>query len=175
MGHHEALQSAMETVRARITKVMPEQIRGCLELLDDDQIWWRPNEQSNSIGNIIVHLTGSLNTYLNRNIGGVPYTRDRDAEFAERRHIPKAELRAMFDDMIAKAETTLDAITTDKLDDPSPEPRMQKLLIDDLINITSHLANHTGQVVWIAKMLRGDAIDDVWVRAHRAYAWPKRE
>ena len=175
MGHHEALQSMMESIRARITKVMPQQIRDCLDLLDDEQIWWRPNEQSNSVGNIVLHLTGSLNYYLNRNLGGIPYDRDRDREFAERRHIPKAELRVLFDDMVAKAETTLDAIATDKLDDPSPEPRMQRLVIDDLITITAHLANHTGQVVWIAKMLRGDAIDDVWIRAHKAYAWPKRD
>jgi len=174
MGHHEALQSAIDTLRARITKVMPAQIRDCLDLLDDEQIWWRPNEQSNSVGNIVLHVSGSLNHYLNRNLGDIPYDRDRAAEFAERRHIPKDELRAIFDDMVAKAETTFDAMTTERLAAASPEPKMHEMVIDDLINIAAHLANHTGQVVWIAKMLRGDAIDEVWVRAHKAYAWPKR-
>ena len=174
MGHHEALQSAVDTLRARITKVMPALVRDCLDLLDDEQIWWRPNEQSNSIGNIVLHVSGSLNHYLNRNLGNIPYDRDRDAEFAERRHIPKHELRVIFDDMVSKAEQTFDAIDTSRLDDDSPEPRMHKLVIDDLINIATHLANHAGQVVWIAKMLLGDAIDDVWIRAHKTYAWPKK-
>ena len=175
MGHHETLQSAIDSVRSRITKVMPQQIRDCLDLLDDEQIWWRPNEQSNSVGNIVLHITGSLNHYLNRNIGGIPYDRDRAAEFAERRHVSKGELREVFDDMVAKAEQTLESITTMRLGEASPEPKMNNLVIDDLISIATHLANHTGQVVWIAKMLRGNAIDDVWIRAHKAYAWPKRQ
>lgn len=173
MGHHEALESVIDTLRKRITKVLPQQVRDCLDLLDEEQIWWRPNEQSNSVGNIVLHVTGSLNHYLNRNLGNIPYDRDRAAEFAERRHLPEEQLRAVFDDMVAKAEQTFDGITTEGLDEPSPEPKMHNLVIDDLMNIAVHLANHTGQIVWIAKMLRGDAIDEVWMRAHRAYAWPK--
>jgi uncharacterized damage-inducible protein DinB len=170
----DALESALDSLRVRITKVLPEQVRGCLEMLDEEQIWWRPNEQSNSVGNIVLHVSGSLNHYLNRGVGGIEYTRDRDAEFAERRHIPKDELRATFDDMVSKAETTFDSLTLERLGDPSSEPRMQRLVIDDLIAIASHLANHTGQVVWITKMLVGGAVDEVWIRAHKEFAWPRK-
>ena len=31
-------------------------IRKCLNHLTDEDIWWRPNESSNSIGNLILHL-----------------------------------------------------------------------------------------------------------------------
>lgn len=172
MGHHETLQSALDSLRTRVTQVLPAQVRDCLDLLDDEQIWWRPNEQSNSVGNIVLHLSGSLNHYLNRGIGGIPYDRNRAAEFAERRHIPKSELREIFDDMVAKAEQTFDALTTERLGEPSTEPKMYNLIIDDLIGVATHIANHTGQVVWIAKMLRGDAIDELWIRSHKAYAWP---
>jgi uncharacterized damage-inducible protein DinB len=170
----DVLESALDSLRVRITKVLPEQVRDCLEMIDEEQVWWRPNEQSNSIGNIVIHISGSLNHYLNRNIGGFEYMRDRDAEFAERRHIPKNELRAVFDDMISKAEKTLEALTLERLGDPSPEPRMQRLVIDDLIAITSHFANHTGQIVWITKMLVGGAVDEVWIRAHKEFAWPRK-
>ena len=170
----DVLESALDSLRVRVTKVLPEQVRDCLGMLDEEQIWWRPNEQSNSIGNIVIHISGSLNHYLNRNIGGFEYTRDRDAEFAERRHIPKDELRAIFDGMISQAEKTFDALTLERLGDPSPEPRMQRLVVDDLIAITSHFANHTGQVVWITKMLAGGAVDEVWIRAHKEFAWPRK-
>lgn len=170
----DALESALDSLRVRITEVLPEQVRHCLEMLDEEQIWWRPNEQSNSVGNIVLHISGSLNHYLNRGVGGIEYTRDRDTEFAERRHIPKDELRAIFDDMVSRAETTFDSLTLERLGDPSSEPRMQRLVIDDLIAIASHLANHTGQVVWITKMLVGGAVDEVWIRAHKEFAWPRR-
>jgi len=174
MSHEETLESGLDSLRKRITNVMPAQIRDCLEMLSEEQIWWRPNEQSNSVGNIVLHISGSLNHYLNRGLGGFEYQRDRDAEFAERRAIPKDELRAIFDDMIEKAEQTLAAMTVDRLGDPSPEPRMSKLVIDEVIAITSHIANHTGQIVWITKMLLGAAVDEVWIRAHKVHAWPPK-
>ena len=167
MSMNEPLTYALSSLRARVTKVFPAQIRECLNQLDDEQIWWRPNETSNSIGNLVIHLSGSLNHYLNRQIGGIEYDRDRAAEFAERRHIPKAELLAIFDDMTSKAEKTFDAITVERLGDPSPEQKMYTLLIEDLISVATHIANHTGQILWITKMLREGSLDDIWMKTHK--------
>ena len=167
----ETLTKALESLRIRITKVLPVEVRDCLNLLDEEQIWWRPNEQSNSIGNIVLHVSGSLNYYLNRNLGDIAYDRDRQAEFAERRTIPKAELLAIFDDMVAKAEKTLDGLTLERLGEVSPEPKMHKTVMEDVINIAVHLSNHVGHILWITKMLRGDAVNEIWMSAHKAYVW----
>ena len=165
---------ALSAFRTRITRVFPAQIRAAVETLDEEQVWWRPNEESNSVGNLVLHLTGSLNHFLNRNIGGMAYTRDREAEFAERRTIPKAELMAMFDDMVARAERTFDGLTPERLNDPSPEPWMCSIVLEDLLNVSIHLASHASQIVWIAKMLNGGAIDEVWIKTHRELgAWKK--
>jgi uncharacterized damage-inducible protein DinB len=163
----EIAPAVLESLRARITGVFPGQIRQCLEALDDEQIWWRPNEGENSIGNIVLHISGSLNHYLNRNVGGIAYDRDRAAEFAERRHIPKVDLLQIFDDMVAKAEQTFDGLTPERLAEPSPEPTMHKLVVQDLINVAVHIANHTGQIVWITKLLREGAVAEVWIRTHK--------
>ncbi|HEV8658303.1 MAG TPA: hypothetical protein VGS96_06710, partial [Thermoanaerobaculia bacterium] len=64
---------ALDALKIRITKVFPAQIRACLDQLSDEEIWSRPNESTNSIGNIILHVTGSLNHYLNRNFGSVKF------------------------------------------------------------------------------------------------------
>lgn len=165
---------ALAALRSRITRVFPAQVRAAVDTLTEEQMWWRPNEESNSVGNIVLHLTGSLNHFLNRNIGGIEYARDRAAEFAERRAIPKKELLAMLDDMVARAERTFDGLTPERLGDPSPEPKMHSIVLEDLLNAATHLANHAGQIVWIAKMLRGGAIDDVWIKTHRQLgAWKK--
>src|ERR1700730_11776953 len=119
----------LTSLRVRITKIFPEQIRTCIEQLDDDQIWWRPNETSNSIGNLVIHLSGSLNHYLNFDIGGFEYHRDRAAEFAERRRIPRAELLAIFNDMVARAEKTFEGISVERLSFLSPESKMSTLIV----------------------------------------------
>jgi uncharacterized protein DUF1572 len=163
----DTLAITLTAFRTRITGVFPTQVRTAVADLSDEQIWWRPNESSNSIGNLIVHLTGSLNYYLNRNIGGIPYERDRPAEFAERRVIPKAELLAVFDDMVARAERTFDGLTVERLGDPSPEPAMHDIVLQDVLNVAIHLSTHVGQIVWIAKMLAEGHVREVWIKSHR--------
>jgi uncharacterized damage-inducible protein DinB len=168
------LSITRDALRTRITRVFPEQIRAAISPLTEEQLWWRPNESSNSIGNIVLHLTGSLNHYLNRNIGGIEYERDRAAEFAERRHIPKSELLALFDDMVEKAGRTFEALTDERLEEPSPEPKMHAIVLEDLINVAVHLANHTGQIVWIAKSFDAANVDEVWIRTHKSQgAWKR--
>lgn len=164
---NDPLQLALESLRARICRVFPAQVRKCLEQLSDEQIWWRPNETSNSVGNLVLHLSGSLNHYLNYLIGGIAYDRDRAAEFAERRHIPKADLLAIFDDMVSNADKTFNDITTARLAAPSTDPPKALVLFEDIISIACHIATHTGQIVWITKMLHDGALDEVWMKTHK--------
>ena len=154
-------------IRTRITKIFPEQVRQSVAALTDEQLWWRPNEKSNSVGNLVIHLSGSLNHYLNRAIGGFEYDRDRAAEFAERRHIPKNELLAIFDDMVSKADQTFEALPIERLGDPSPEPKMYTILVEDLLSVMSHIANHTGQILWITKMVKEGSLDELWMKTHK--------
>jgi uncharacterized damage-inducible protein DinB len=166
----------LAALRTRITGVFPEQIRVAVAPLTDEQLWWRPNETSNSIGNLLLHLTGSLNHFLNRNLGSLDFARDRDAEFAERHARPKAEVLAAFEEMVANAVKTFDGLTVNSLAAPSPEPKMVSIVVEDLINILAHIAAHTGQIIWIAKMLTEHSLDDVWMKAHRSQgAWKKRQ
>jgi hypothetical protein len=164
----------LRALRTRITGVFPAQIRTAIAPLSEEQLWWRPNESSNAIGNIVLHLTGSLNHFLNRNLGALDFTRDRPAEFAERHALPKVELLAQFDAMVAEAERTFDALTPERLGGPSPEPTMHSLVAEDLINIAVHLSAHAGQIVWIAKMFDGDSLNEVWMKTHKSEgAWKK--
>src|ERR1700687_570420 len=162
-----AAANTLDFVRSRISRILPAQIRECVDQLTEEQIWWRPNEKSNSVGNLILHLSGSLNHYLNFEIGGIAYQRDRPQEFAERRPVPKEELLHIFNDMVDNAAATLDRITVDQLSNPSKQPKMFASLAEDLLQVATHLASHTGQIVWITKMLREGVIEELWIRTNR--------
>ena len=155
----------LEAIRVRVTRVLPAQVRKAVDTLDEGQIWWRPNEKSNSVGNLVLHLSGSLNLYLNKLIGGFPYQRDRDAEFAERGPLPKSELLRIFNDMIAKAEQSFAKV--DDLMAPTTDPEKNHYLIEDLIGILTHVSTHVGQILWVTKMLREGALNEVWMKTHK--------
>lgn len=168
-------QTLLDALRNRITGVFPAQIRAAVAPLNDEQLWWRPDERANSIANLILHLTGSLNYFLNRNLGDLAYDRNRAAEFAARTTMSKEELLAHFDAMVEEAARTFARLTPERLEAPSPEPAMSTIVVEDLINITAHLAAHAGQIVWISKMLAAGALDEIWIATHRDEgAWKKR-
>src|SRR5438876_7106909 len=170
----ELAKPTLEAIRVRVTQVLPAQVRTALEKLGEEQIWWRPNERSNSIGNLVLHISGSLNLYLNRNIGGFNYERDREAELSQRGPMDRRTLLSIFEEMVTNAGKTFEKVGPEKLGGPSTDPGRYDTLVDDLINITTHLADHTGQIVWIAKMLHEGALDEVWMRAHtREGAWQR--
>src|SRR5438132_13723655 len=90
--------------RAHLTQDYLPKIERSLELLTDEQIWWRANPQSNSIGNLLLHLSGNVRQWIVCGLGGAPDERDRDSEFAERNLIPRDELLARLKQTLSDAD-----------------------------------------------------------------------
>src|SRR5215510_15296752 len=67
-------------------------IERCVDLLSDEQIWWRPNAESNSIGNLLLHLCGNARQWIVSGLGGERDARHRQSEFDQRDVIRRAEL-----------------------------------------------------------------------------------
>ena len=96
-------------------------------------------------------------------------------EFAARGPMSRQKLMAIFDDMVAKSEETLSKLPPERLADPSTDPERLTYLAEDLISVVSHLAYHTGQILWIAKSLREGAYNEVWMRTHKRLGGWKRQ
>ena len=148
--------------RSRLVVHLTEQIRACVNALDDQMIWWRPNAQSNSIGNLVLHCAGSTRYYMGHVVGGSDFVRDRDAEFGERREIPGPELLAHLDSAVAEADQVLTAFDPARLLDitdrgPNPTTYMQVIGMQLV-----HYATHAGQIVFATKLQKPDAVDDIW-------------
>ena len=157
---------ALESLRNRITNILPAQIRQCLDELSEEQLWWRPNDQSNSVGNLVLHLSGSMRHYLSRAIGGFTFTRNRPSEFAERGPVPKSQLSAVFDEAIAEAKTTLESFDAGRFLQPTAEPDYYPTVFDQILGVAMHLAVHTGQIIYITKMLKEGSVNELWKRVH---------
>jgi Protein of unknown function (DUF1572) len=163
---------ALEALRVRVTEVLPAQIRSCVEELSEEQLWWRPNGESNSVGNLVLHVRGAVLHFLCRGVGGLEYARDREAEFAAGGSIPKQQLLVMFDEMVEKASETFAALDPSRLGEPSTEPAYYSIIFEDLFGVAVHLAAHAGQIVYVTKMLKEGSVNDLWTQTHRASgAW----
>jgi uncharacterized damage-inducible protein DinB len=158
---------ALEALRGRITRILPSQIRACVEELSEEQLWWRPNEQTNSVGNLVLHLSGSMRHYLSRGVGGIEYQRDRPSEFADRGSMSKEQLLATFDETIGQAAQTLQSFDTSRFLDATDEQNYVPTVFDAIFNISIHLATHAGQIIYITKMLKEGSLDELWIRAHK--------
>ena len=157
---------ALESLRGRIVRILPAQIRTCVDELTEEQLWWRPNEHANSVGNLVLHLSGSMRHYLSRGVGGINYHRDRPAEFAERGPLPKDQLLEIFDETIDQAALVFVSFDTSRFLEPTEEQDYVPTVFDLIFNIAIHLATHTGQIVYVTKMLKEGSIDELWIRAH---------
>jgi uncharacterized damage-inducible protein DinB len=158
---------ALAALRGRITQIIPSQVRTSIEALNDEQVWWRPNEHTNSVGNLVLHVSGSMRYYLSRGVGGFEYDRNRPAEFAERGPITRQQLLAAFDEAISEAGKVLDSFDTSRFLQPSDEPDYVPTNFDVIFNVAIHLATHAGQIVYIAKMLNEGSLDELWIKAHK--------
>ena len=128
-------------------------IERCLEKLTEEQIWWRANEESNSIGNLILHLCGNARQWIISGVGGQPDARVRDAEFEQRQVINRDELLTLLRSTLSELETTLRTL------DPSTLLERRKIQGDDvdvleaIFHVTEHFSMHTGQIIMLTKML----------------------
>jgi hypothetical protein len=172
MNSESALEAtALRALRVRITKVLPSQIKACLDQLNDEQIWWRPNDQTNSVGNLTLHICGAVMHFLCRGVGGHDYQRDRPAEFATR-SIAKADLLSTLDELVEKAEQTFNSLEPSRLRDESTEATYYSTVFEDLFGAAIHMAVHTGQIVYITKLLKEGSINDLWTQTHKSTgAW----
>lgn len=150
--------------RFRLREDYPVKISGALAELTDEQLWWRPNEASNSIGNLILHLCGNVRQWLIAGVGGATDIRNRSSEFVERHQIEKEELITKLQTMLAEVDAVLAKLERDLATDETPLQReiipqgFSQTVLDSIFHAVEHFSYHTGQIVFIAKLLTADRI-----------------
>ena len=128
-------------------------IERCVALLSDEQIWWRPNDESNSIGNLLLHLSGNVRQWIVCGLGGARDARDRDSEFAQRETIPRADLLSHLQQTITEVDATLAKFDLDSLVEKKTIQGLEVTALEAILHVVEHFSMHAGQVVLITKLL----------------------
>jgi uncharacterized damage-inducible protein DinB len=142
--------------RTKLVEQYWPQMKKAVESLSDEQVWWRPNEASNSIGNLMLHLNGNLTQWIVASFSRAEDRRNRPAEFAAREGVPRDELIARLGATVERAGQTLARLTEAEL---LATYEIQGFSVSGLravYQVIEHFALHYGQVVYIVKQLRGE-------------------
>ncbi|MBZ5523594.1 MAG: DUF1572 domain-containing protein [Acidobacteriia bacterium] len=138
---------------ARYYEKVAAQIHTLVQPLSDDDIWQRPYPYGNSIGHLLLHLTGNLNYYIGAQIAATGYVRNRDLEFIDASRRPKATVLQDFTRAIAMVKGTLvrqsgedwGAFYTAK----GMEDAENRFTV--FLRCAAHLQHHAAQMIYLTK------------------------
>jgi len=132
-----------------------EKIRGLVEPLSHEQIWAKPYSYGNSIGHLLLHLTGNLNYYIGAEIGGTGYVRNRPLEFSDASNVQKETLLKNFDNAIGIVVETLGKQQEENWAAVFSGKGMEdaKDRLSAFLRCLTHLSHHEGQIMYLCKEL----------------------
>lgn len=146
------------TTLARTTLIgeleqLRDAVRALAEPLSDQELWAKPVEPGNSVGHLILHLTGNLNHFVGGQLGGTGYVREREREFTETQPPDKASLLANLDAAVATFRRVVGQLTAEQLAAPHPEQRFGPVF-SALVHLLSHFALHRGQMSYLVRLVK---------------------
>jgi hypothetical protein len=123
--------------------------------LSNEQFWRKPYPYGNSVGHLVLHLTGNLNYYVGAQIAETGYVRDRDREFTDQHPPSKEGALKAFDRTIAMVAATIrkqSAGDWGKLYSAEREPEA-KDRFQILLRSAGHAYHHVGQIIYLTREL----------------------
>lgn len=144
----------IEQVINRLQENTPK-IKKCLDELTEEEIWQRPNPSSNSIGNIILHLSGNITQYILSSLGEIEDKRERDKEFSTTGGLNKKELFDKLQSTLTQAAGTIRNINPEDMMRKRSVQGVELSAIGIIIHVAEHYSYHTGQIIFWTKLLKG--------------------
>jgi uncharacterized damage-inducible protein DinB len=132
---------------------MTAYIEACLSKLTPDQIWNRTHHSQNSVGNLVLHLSGNVRQWIGSTIGGKPDVRDRDQEFSADQ-VP--ELLLTLKTTVSQAIEILENLPPDRLTERVSTQDGDRSILEVIYQVVGHFQQHTGQIIFATKLLSGE-------------------
>jgi hypothetical protein len=145
----------IEWCRFRLMKQYWPRVESCTSELTDEGVWWRQHETNNSVGNLILHLTGNLRQFILSGVGGAKDLRKKDKEFSERQRISKEELIEGLKEALFAADETLSRLDAGRLLETTIVQDRDRRIFEIIAVVVEHFALHCGQIIYITKLKTG--------------------
>ena len=145
----------LESSRKTLLNQFWPRLKTCVEPMTVEQVWWRPNEASNSIGNLVLHLNGNVTQWLVASFNKNEDKRNRPEEFAAHGGLTVAELLSRLGATIAEVEKVLNRLTVEDLFATYEIQGYHVRGLDAVYHAIEHFGLHYGQITYITKLISG--------------------
>ncbi len=139
-----------ETKRRLFEENIPR-LKKCLAKLREEEIWYRPNENSNSIGNLVLHLCGNVRQWICAGLGKKTDVRQRQKEFDEKGPLPTAHLIEKVNRLQTDVEEVLNSINPEMLVEMHDVQVYKESGLSILVHVVEHFSYHVGQMTYFVK------------------------
>jgi len=148
--------SAAENFVARsrywLAKEYPIKLRHCVEALPRNAVWSRPDPGCNSIGNLLVHLTGNVTEWILGGVGGKKVSRYRAGEFAQTDGADGRKLLDNLDVVLREADSVIAGLSESDLQREVVIQDRETTVLAAVYHVVEHFAMHTGQIIYLTKI-----------------------
>ena len=134
----------IKDVKRRICKESIPRIQKCIEDLEEEELWWRPNESSNSVANLILHLNGNVRQWLFSGLLGEKDERKRAHEFVAFREKNSMELSAILIKLTSELIQKLPLFNDVDLKEEMTIQGIKENGVSILMHVVEHFSYHTG-------------------------------
>jgi uncharacterized damage-inducible protein DinB len=133
-----------------------ENLHKWVDALTEEQFWRNPFSYGNSVGHLVLHLTGNLSYYVGTQIAQTGYVRNRDQEFTESQKPSKAAVLQKFDETMAMVIATIEKQTESDWTAPYTAERepSAKNRVTLFLRCATHLYHHIGQIIYLSTELQ---------------------
>lgn len=136
-------------------EMVREQAHRWVDPLTEEQMWRRPFAHGNTIGHLLLHMTGNLNYYIGAQVAQSGYVRDRDREFTEPQPKSKAEVLEAFELAI---KLVIDTIHDQSAEDwQKPYSALREAEAKErfaiFLRCAGHAYHHVGQLIYLSREL----------------------
>ena len=143
-------------------------------MLPEEEIWWRPNRASNSVGNLTLHLAGNLRQWILSGLGGAPDRRNRDLEFAERGPVSRRFLLAHLRKAVTQTCRVLEELLPEALSQSYTIQGFQVTGLEAVAHVVEHFAYHSGQIIFVTKLKKGKRLGFTRLRDQKTHKARRR-
>ena len=137
--------------RAYLNEEYRLKLRRAVESLPPQLLWSRPNAESNSVGNLLLHVSGNVRQWIVSGVGGEADVRDRAGEFAATQGQTAEELLARLERTLDEADAVLARLRPDELGERRLIQGREVTVLEAVYQVVQHFALHLGQIILVVK------------------------